>query len=60
MTLISLGGNDLVNNYYLIPYSARSREYSLPDYVRYVVSEYRNVLSEIKYGSGGRWSFKSC
>lgn len=47
MILISLGGNDFVNNYYLIPFSARSREYSLPDYVRYLVSEYRKVLSVI-------------
>ncbi|GKC29271.1 GDSL esterase/lipase-like protein [Tanacetum coccineum] len=45
MVLISLGGNDFVNNYYLVPFSARSRQYSLPDYVRFIVSEYRNVLS---------------
>lgn len=49
MTLISLGGNDFVNNYYLIPFSARSREYSLPDYVRYIVSEYRKVLYVILF-----------
>lgn len=45
ISLISLGGNDFVNNYYLVPLSARSRQFSLPDYVRYVVSEYRNILS---------------
>ncbi|KAG2654930.1 hypothetical protein PVAP13_1NG559000 [Panicum virgatum] len=32
LVLITLGGNDFVNNYYLVPYSARSREFSLPDY----------------------------
>ncbi|XP_076890575.1 GDSL esterase/lipase At5g33370-like [Bidens hawaiensis] len=53
MILISLGGNDFVNNYYLIPFSARSREYSLPDYVRYLVSEYRKVLSRM-YDIGAR------
>lgn len=42
--LITLGGNDFVNNYYLVPFSARSRQFSLPDYVVYVVSEYRKVL----------------
>ncbi|XP_071697821.1 GDSL esterase/lipase At5g33370-like [Rutidosis leptorrhynchoides] len=53
MVLISLGGNDFVNNYYLLPFSARSRQYSLPDYVRYVISEYRNVLSRM-YDVGAR------
>ncbi|GJR12331.1 GDSL esterase/lipase-like protein [Tanacetum coccineum] len=53
MVLISLGGNDFVNNYYLVPFSARSRQYSLPDYVRFIVSEYRNVLSRM-YDVGAR------
>lgn len=44
LVLITLGGNDFVNNYYLVPYSARSRQYSLPDYVRYLISEYRKIL----------------
>lgn len=44
LVLITLGGNDFVNNYYLVPYSARSRQFSLPDYVRYLISEYRKVL----------------
>jgi hypothetical protein len=42
--LITLGGNDFVNNYYLVPYSARSREYALPDYVVFLISEYRKIL----------------
>lgn len=44
LVLITLGGNDFVNNYYLVPYSARSREFSLPDYVQYLNSEYRKIL----------------
>lgn len=44
LVLVTLGGNDFVNNYYLVPYSARSRQYSLPNYVRYLISEYRKIL----------------
>lgn len=44
LVLITLGGNDFVNNYYLVPYSARSQEYPLPKYVPYVISEYKKVL----------------
>ncbi|GJR12330.1 GDSL esterase/lipase LTL1-like protein [Tanacetum coccineum] len=47
LTLITLGGNDFVNNYYLVPFSARSRQFSLPDYVVYLISEYRKVLSRL-------------
>ncbi|KAK7337976.1 hypothetical protein VNO77_18570 [Canavalia gladiata] len=53
LVLITLGGNDFVNNYYLVPYSARSRQFSLPDYVRYLISEYRKVLRRL-YDLGGR------
>ncbi|KAK4282955.1 hypothetical protein QN277_014267 [Acacia crassicarpa] len=53
LVLITLGGNDFVNNYYLVPYSARSRQFSLPDYVRYLVSEYRKILRRV-YDMGGR------
>lgn len=44
LVLITVGGNDFVNNYYLVPYSARSRQYSLPDYVKYLISEYKKLL----------------
>jgi hypothetical protein len=44
LTLITLGGNDFVNNYYLVPFSLRSRQFALPDYVRYLVSEYKKIL----------------
>lgn len=53
LVLITLGGNDFVNNYYLVPFSARSRQYSLPDYVRYLISEYRKVLKKL-YKLGAR------
>ncbi|XP_055834698.1 GDSL esterase/lipase At5g33370-like [Solanum dulcamara] len=53
LVLITLGGNDFVNNYYLVPFSARSRQFSLPDYVRYLISEYRKVLQKL-YDLGGR------
>ena len=48
LVLITLGGNDFVNNYYLVPMSVRSRQYALPDYVRFIISEYRKILSVIK------------
>ena len=44
LVLITLGGNDFVNNYYLVPYSARSRQYSLTDYVPFLISEYKKIL----------------
>lgn len=44
LVLITIGGNDFVNNYYLVPFSMRARQYILPDYVSYVISEYKNVL----------------
>ncbi|GJN22546.1 hypothetical protein PR202_gb10122 [Eleusine coracana subsp. coracana] len=53
LVLITLGGNDFVNNYYLVPYSARSREFSLPDYVTYILSEYKQILSQL-YDLGAR------
>ncbi|KAF7143631.1 hypothetical protein RHSIM_Rhsim05G0169200 [Rhododendron simsii] len=53
LVLITLGGNDFVNNYFLVPYSARSRQYNLPDYVRYVISEYQKILQRL-YDLGAR------
>uniref|UniRef100_A0A0A0M3C0 Uncharacterized protein n=1 Tax=Cucumis sativus TaxID=3659 RepID=A0A0A0M3C0_CUCSA len=40
LVLITVGGNDFVNNYYLVPFSARSRQYSLPDYVNLLIRLY--------------------
>ncbi|KAK3158461.1 hypothetical protein QOZ80_2AG0137530 [Eleusine coracana subsp. coracana] len=53
LVLITLGGNDFVNNYYLVPMSVRSRQYALPDYVRFIVSEYRKILGRL-YELGAR------
>ncbi|KAF8654039.1 hypothetical protein HU200_062184 [Digitaria exilis] len=53
LVLITLGGNDFINNYYLVPFSARSREMALPDYVRYLVAEYAKVLRQL-HGLGAR------
>uniref|UniRef100_A0A5B7CB87 Uncharacterized protein n=1 Tax=Davidia involucrata TaxID=16924 RepID=A0A5B7CB87_DAVIN len=53
LVLITLGGNDFVNNYYLVPFSARSRQFALPDYVRYLIAEYRKVLLRL-YELGAR------
>ncbi|PIA25709.1 hypothetical protein AQUCO_10800005v1 [Aquilegia coerulea] len=44
LVLITAGGNDFVNNYYSVPFSARSRQFALPDFVTYVISEYKNIL----------------
>ncbi|XP_044479438.1 GDSL esterase/lipase At5g33370-like [Mangifera indica] len=53
LVLITVGGNDFVNNYYLVPFSARSRQYSLPDYVKYLISEYKKLLAKL-YVLGAR------
>nr|ACU18148.1 unknown [Glycine max] len=53
LVLITCGGNDFVNNYYLVPNSARSRQFALPDYVTYVISEYKKVLRRL-YDLGAR------
>ncbi|VVB15057.1 unnamed protein product [Arabis nemorensis] len=47
LVLITVGGNDFVNNYFLVPYSARSRQFSLPDYVRLLISEYKKILMRL-------------
>ena len=45
LVLITLGGNDFVNNYYLVPFSVRSRQFAIQDYVPYLISEYRKILT---------------
>ncbi|CAN0892764.1 GDSL esterase/lipase At5g33370 [Linum grandiflorum] len=47
LVLITVGGNDFVNNYYLVPFSARSAQMRLPAYVRYVISEYKKLLKRL-------------
>ncbi|KAJ0079043.1 hypothetical protein Patl1_23075 [Pistacia atlantica] len=53
LVLITVGGNDFVNNYYLVPFSARSRQFALPDYVKYLISEYSKLLMRL-YKLGAR------
>uniref|UniRef100_A0A5B6YP00 Uncharacterized protein n=1 Tax=Davidia involucrata TaxID=16924 RepID=A0A5B6YP00_DAVIN len=53
LVLITLGGNDFVNNYFLTPYTARRFQYSLPDFSRHVISEYRKILMRL-YELGAR------
>ncbi|XP_073126511.1 GDSL esterase/lipase At5g33370-like [Henckelia pumila] len=53
LTLMTLGGNDFVNNYYLVPFSARSRQFTLQAYVPFVISEYKKVLQRL-YQLGAR------
>ncbi|GMY06160.1 GDSL esterase/lipase At4g28780-like [Fagus crenata] len=53
LVLITLGGNDYVNNYFLTPFSARSRQFSIPNYSRYLISEYRKILRRL-YELGAR------
>ncbi|KAL8234236.1 hypothetical protein R6Q59_020336 [Mikania micrantha] len=53
LVLITCGGNDFVNNYYLVRNSFRSFQYRLPDYVRLLVSEYEKILTRL-YELGAR------
>ncbi|KAH7568363.1 hypothetical protein JRO89_XS07G0281900 [Xanthoceras sorbifolium] len=53
LVLITVGGNDFVNNYYLVPFSTRSRQFTLPNYVNYLISEYRKLLMRL-YELGAR------
>ncbi|KAL2330040.1 hypothetical protein Fmac_017621 [Flemingia macrophylla] len=53
LVLITVGGNDFVNNYFLVDSTARSRQYPLPDYVNFLISRYRRHLQKL-YGLGAR------
>ena len=44
LVLITLGGNDFVNNYFVIPYSLRSQQFALPAFVNFLISEYAKIL----------------
>ncbi|CAI0393886.1 unnamed protein product [Linum tenue] len=51
--LITCGGNDFVNNYFLTPVAPRREQYTLPDFCGYVMSEYKKHLLAL-YGLGAR------
>ncbi|XP_021763378.1 GDSL esterase/lipase At4g28780-like [Chenopodium quinoa] len=54
LVLITLGGNDFINNYFLLPITARRLQFpNLEDYVDYVIGEYKGVLSRL-YELGAR------
>ena len=48
LILITVGGNDFVNNYFLVDSTARSRQYSLPDYVKFLINRYSKHLQVYK------------
>ncbi|XP_061368611.1 GDSL esterase/lipase At4g28780-like [Gastrolobium bilobum] len=47
LVLITVGGNDFVNNYFVTPVSARSRQFTVPQFCRYLISEYRKILMRL-------------
>ncbi|KAG4922625.1 hypothetical protein JHK82_051599 [Glycine max] len=53
LILITVGGNDFVNNYFLVDSTARSRQYSLPDYVKFLINRYSKHLQRL-YNLGAR------
>ncbi|KAJ4830965.1 hypothetical protein Tsubulata_032488 [Turnera subulata] len=53
LVLITLGGNDFVNNYFASPLSIRRRQFSLPAFSAYLVSEYKKILMSL-YDLGAR------
>ncbi|KAM1346289.1 hypothetical protein ACFX13_036355 [Malus domestica] len=53
LVLITLGGNDWVNNYFVQPVSPRRRQYSVPAFSTYLISQYRKILLKL-YELGAR------
>ncbi|XP_038678341.1 GDSL esterase/lipase At5g33370-like [Tripterygium wilfordii] len=51
--LVVVGGNDFVNNYFLVPHSIRSKQFSLHDYVPFLISEFKPILTSL-YDMGAR------
>ncbi|GAU16468.1 hypothetical protein TSUD_167000 [Trifolium subterraneum] len=51
--LMTVGGNDFVNNYYFVRSSPRSRQYKLPHYVKFLICEYKKHLQRL-YDLGAR------
>lgn len=47
LVLITLGGNDYVNNYFLTPVSLRQMQYNLEDYSLIVITEYHRILQRL-------------
>ncbi|WCJ30621.1 GDSL esterase/lipase At4g28780 [Euphorbia peplus] len=53
IVLITLGGNDFVNNYFLPTISIRRHQFSIPDFCNLVISEYQIILLKL-YELGAR------
>ncbi|CAN1288686.1 GDSL esterase/lipase At4g28780 [Linum perenne] len=51
--LVTCGGNDFVNNYFLTPVAPRRAQFTLKDYCGYVISHYKKILLAL-YGLGAR------
>lgn len=47
LVLMTLGGNDFVNNYFAAPITVRSRQFTVPQFSRYLITEYRKILAVI-------------
>ncbi|WMV47047.1 hypothetical protein MTR67_040432 [Solanum verrucosum] len=47
LVLITLGGNDYVNNYFLTPISVRQLQYNIQDYSHVVITEYSKILTRL-------------
>ncbi|CAL0309818.1 unnamed protein product [Lupinus luteus] len=44
LVLMTLGGNDFVNNYFLTPFSLRSQQFTIPQFCNYLITEYKKFL----------------
>ncbi|MED6138605.1 hypothetical protein PIB30_075848 [Stylosanthes scabra] len=53
LVLITLGGNDFVNNYFVTPFSLRSRQFNISQFSRYLITEYAKILLRL-YELGAR------
>ncbi|KAH6810053.1 GDSL-like Lipase/Acylhydrolase superfamily protein [Perilla frutescens var. frutescens] len=53
LVLITLGGNDFVNNYFLTPITLRRIQFNIQDFSRFLISEYRKILLRL-YELGAR------
>ncbi|XP_061341492.1 GDSL esterase/lipase At4g28780-like [Gastrolobium bilobum] len=53
LVLMTVGGNDFVNNYFLTPFSPRSHQFTVPQFSSYLITEYRKILMRL-YELGAR------
>ncbi|KAL7084371.1 hypothetical protein ACP275_14G220000 [Erythranthe tilingii] len=44
LVLITLGGNDFVNNYFFTPITLRRLQFNLHDFSKFLISQYKNIL----------------